>query len=325
MVYDPAGRRGLRQDQLLTQVSIGYPNLGMVGTALLPSVPVRAKSDNYYVFGRENNELEPAGDIRAPGTEAHEIGNIEVSQDTYSTEEHMLQAPVTDEEREQVDNQFQPDRDATELVTGKILLGREIAMRDLVTNAAHYATGHTVTLSGTAQWNDYANSDPIGNSRTGFRTIHGKLFMEPNTAIIPYLVMTQLEDHPQLIERIRYSERGVLTPELVATILGIENVIVPGMGYNTANPGQPQNLTYVWGKDVLFAWVPPRAGLKIPAYGYEFTHTYPGGNAQTVDRWREEKRKSDIVRVGRRYDHKLTALDDADKAIAGYVIKNAVA
>jgi hypothetical protein len=63
--------------------------------------------------------------------------------------------------------------------------------------------------------------------------------------------------------------------------------------------------------------------LKVPAYGYEFVW----GN-QAVDRWREEKRKSDVIRVSRYYDVKLVAQGegaDAGKSIAGYVIKAAVA
>jgi hypothetical protein len=58
--------------------------------------------------------------------------------------------------------------------------------------------------------------------------------------------------------------------------------------------------------------------LKIPAFGYEFVW-----NGQVVDRWRENPRKSDIIRVSRSYDHKMTALDASDKQIAGYLILDA--
>jgi hypothetical protein len=218
-----------------------------------------------------------------------------------------------------------PDRDGTELVTSKIWLGREIAMQSMVTTAANYATGYSTTLSGTSQWSDYVNSTPIADVRAGYRKIHSGLFFEPNVAIIPYQVMTQLEDHPDFIERIKYSERGVLTVDIIASILGLGQVIVPGVGYNSANPGQPATLGYLWGKDVLLAYVPPRPGLRIPAYAYEFNWGYNGSAPQVVERWREERRKSDIVRVSRRYDLKFTALDVNGKSIAGYLIKAAVA
>lgn len=325
-VYDPRGGGNTHIDVALTTISVGWPNNGLVGERLFPRVDVRKQSDKYYVFGREGWRPENFGDVRAPGARANEIPGIAVSLDSYFAIEHALQIAVTDEERENVDSPLRPDTDATELVTSKIMLGREIAMRDLVVTAANYPAAHTVTKSGTAQWNDYTNSDPIGDVKIGKRQIHSQLFFEPNTAVIPYQVMSVLEDHPDFIERIKYSQRGVLTPEIIAALLGIPNVIVPGVGYDTAtNPGAAASLGYLWGKDVLLAWVPPRSGLKTPAFAYEFNWGFGGGRPMVTDRWREEARVSDIIRVRRRYDLRFIAEDSNGKSIAGYLIKAAVA
>jgi len=324
-VYDPRGGGNVHIDVVLSQISIAYPNNGMVGESLFRRVNVNKQSDRYYIFGREAWSVHHGGDFRAPGTVANEIEGLLLSTDTYFAQEHSLQLPITDEERENADSPLAPDRDGTELVTAKVLLAREIAIKDMATTAANYEAAYTVTLSGTAQWNDYTNSNPIADIRTGFRTIHAGLFIEPNLAVIPYQVMTQLEDHPDFIERIKYSERGILTSEIIASILGIETIIVPGMGFNSANPGQAVSLGYLWGKDVILAYVPPRAGLRIPAYGYEFNWGYRGSRPMVVERWREEPRKSDLVRVSRRYDLKFVALGATSKQIAGYLIKAAVA
>jgi len=162
-------------------------------------------------------------------------------------------------------------------------------------------------------------------------TVNSRIFMNPNVGVLPYQVMAKLEDHPDFIERIKYSERGIVSADLIGAVLGIDKILIPGVGINTANEGQPSTLGYLWGKDALFAWVPPRAGLKIPAFAYEFGWSgNPGGSVQYVDRWREEVRKSDLVRVCRYYDIKLVAQGDAGtadagKAIAAYLIKNAIA
>lgn len=323
MTYAPTGSQNSHIDKVLTNISVAWPNNGFVGENLFPSVTVMKQSDKYYIFGREG--WKPEDDLRAPGTVANEIPGLQVSLDSYYAQEHALQMPVTDEERKNVDSPLAPDRDATETLTSKIMLGREVAMKNLVTTAANYASGLSVTLSGTSQWSDYTNSDPIANMRTAKSAIHARIFMEPNVAIIPYQVMTILEDHPDFIERIKYSERGIVTKELIASIIGVEKIIVPGVGINNAALGQAVSLGYLWGKDVIFAWVPPRAGMKIPAFGYEYTW-----EGQYVDRWRETQRKSDLIRCQRAYDLKLVAQGDpgtadAGKAIAGYVIKAAVA
>jgi hypothetical protein len=322
-VYDPRGGGNIHIDVALTNVSVGYQNNALVGDRLFPSVPVVKQSNKYYIFGRETWSVHL--DLRAPGTSANEIPGYQVSTDTYFANEHALQIPVTDEERQNADAPFDPDRDGAELVTEKVLLGREVAIKTLVTTAGNYPAGGTVTKSGTAQWNDYVNSNPIGDLRDGIRWINSQIFRNPNVAVIPYQVMSQLEDHPDFIERIKYSERGIMTAEIIAAVLGIETVIIPSSGQNTANPGQAVSLGYVWGKDVLLAYVPPRAGLRIPAFGYEYTWNYPGGQNQVVDRWRENPRKSDLIRMQRRYDLKLPAQDANGKTIAGYLIKTAVA
>jgi hypothetical protein len=323
--YNPTGSGNVHIDQILSAISVGWPNNGLVGSNLMPPVAVKKQSDKYYIFGREG--WLPEDDNRAPGSVANEVVGLAVSTDTYYAREHSLQIAVTDEERENVDSPLAPDRDATEMVTSKIMLGREVAIKTLVTTTSNYASGLSTTLSGAAQWNsaNYATSDPISDLRTGKTAVHARIFQEPNTLVVPYQVMAALEDHPDFLERIKYSERAIFSPELLGSVLGFDKVIVPGVGLNSANPGATASLGYLWGKDVVMAWVPPRAGLKIPAFGYEFVW-----GTQYVDRWREEPRKSDLIRASRRYDLKLVAQgdvgsSDAGKAIAGYVIKAAIA
>lgn len=334
MAYSPTGSGNIHYDQILTQISLEYPQTGtFVGEKLAPVVPVKKQSDKYYVFGRES-WIPEASDYRAPGTVANEIPGIQVSLDTYYAQEHSLQTPVFDEERENADNAFNPDRDATELVTSKILLGRELAIYNFVTDATKFASALTVTLSGTTQWSAYTTSDPIVDIRTAKRAIHAKVFFEPNVAVIPYQVMSMLMDHPKIIDRIKYTDRAILTEELVASVLGLSNVIVPGVPYGTASATANNfnmSVSYLWGDNVLLAYVPARAGIKTPAFMYEFVWAYPGQGVMATDRWREASRKADLIRVGRRYDLKMIGIDtnsasgDYGKSITGYLIKDVLA
>ena len=316
-------------DKVLTNISLAYPNNEFVGNKLFPTVNVLKQTDKYYWFGRETWVPEDS-DYRAPGTEANEIPGLNVALDTYFATEHSLQIAVYDEERENVDSPLSPDSDATNLVTQKILLARELAMMNIVTNANNYATTNTVTLSGTAQWSDYVNSDPVAAVHGYVRTFHSNVFFEPNNAVVPYQVMSILEDHPKILARIMYTDRGILTPEIIASVLGLQNVIIPEVAYGSG-VGFSVTASYLWGKNVLLAYVPKSAGLRVPAFAYEFVWGYKGNGAMLVDRWREEKRKSDLIRCSRRYDLKLVGVetnpDSANfgKSITGFLIKNAVA
>jgi len=325
-VWSPTGSDNTHIDVVLTNISLGWSNEGLVAEQLFPTVNVQKQSNKYYTFGREA-WLPEAGDYRSPGAEANEIPGMKVSLDTYYTQEHALQIAIPDEERENTDNPLSPDRDGTELITNKVLLGREVAMQKLVTDATQYASDMTVDLSAgvNTQW-DEVNGKPIEDFKAGRHAMHANVFMEPNTAVVPYQVMSVLEDHTEFIERIKYSERGILTPEIIAAVIGLPNIIIPGSGVATGADLVP---SYLWGKDVLLAWVPPRAGLKIPAFAYEFVQSI-GGAGQVIDRWREDKRVSDVLRVRRRYDLKLVGRENNPndpnfgKVVTGYLIKNAV-
>lgn len=321
-VYDPRGGGNVHIDQVLTNISVGWPNAVGVGEALAPSVRVRKQSDIYYIFGREGWAIEPGSDVRAPGTEANEVPGLTVATSPYFAKEHALQIAVTDEERENADSPLSPDRDGTEHVTSKLLLQREIILRDLVTTPGNYASGHSVNLGAGAQWDDYATSNPIADVKTARRTIHSKLFLEPNYGVIPWQVMVALEDHPDFIERIKYSQVGIVSQDLIASLFNLPRLTVPGMGYNSAPMGAAESLAYLWGENVIIAYVPSRPGLKVPAFAYEFTWTYPGGQSQVAERWREQNRKSDVIRVSRRYDYKMIAVDSSNDSIAGYLIQD---
>jgi hypothetical protein len=331
-VYNPSGSGGVHVDEVLTNMSIAFPNdMSLAADALFPALPVTKQSNKYNIFGRES--WLPEADLRAPGTEANEIPGIALSSDTYYAQEHSLQVPVTDEERENSDGDLQPEADGTRLVTEKIMIGRERYFMTLATTAANYATGmtsqgNTTPAAPGANFLQFDTGttnpafDPVAVLRFGMLQIHNKIFRDPNVAVIPYRVMWTMLNNAGLIERIKYSQTGILNRELVGTLLGIENmtVVVPGLGFQASSTS---GVGYLWDNDIILAYVPPNPGKRVPAYGYEFVWGY-NGRPQVIDRWREEKRKSDLIRCSRRYDGKMTSLDTNGKQIAGFLFLDAV-
>jgi hypothetical protein len=365
-VYAPTGSGNVHIDIVLTQISVAWPNEGLVGNVLFPSVPVQKQSDKYYIFQGREGWYPALDDARAPGTEANEVPGLTVSIGSYYAQEHALQIAVTDEERENADSPLSPDIDGTEMLASRIALGKEYRIYNLVTTAANFNASLTQALSGSAgggygaQW-DLASTTPVKDIRTCMRQVHKLAFLQPNQAIIPYKVMSALEDNQDLITRIQYVERAILTPDLVASLLSLDSVVVPGFGYATNNPGQTLALSYLWNIEVLLAYAPPRPGLKVPAFAYQFTWGFGGGGggglgfgsgafsgqgindggtpstlnpsseaggAQSnlqggiVDRWREERRASDVIRFRQRYDLELIGLDANGKSICGFLFTN---
>lgn len=331
-MYDPGT---LYSDPILTNFSVGYKDQALYGERIFPVTPVNTQSGRYRVFDRSNWLIFESR--RQPGTVANEIMGAKWSEDTFETKERSLQVPVFDEERQQLNSQgglanavfggamqINPEMDATELATRSLLLAHELAVSTLVRDTNQYAAANKVTLAGAQQWNDYTNgvtstSNPVSDIMTGMRAVYAATGRYPNTLIIPALGIQYIENHPRVVDR--FKNFALSIPDAFRTLTGFEGTIlaVDSM-YNTANNiDATVAVSSFWGKDVWLGIVDQGLGLNQFTFGKTFAQTYPDGSTRPVDRWREEPRKADLIRVSYKYDLKIVA------AGAGYLITNAFA
>lgn len=298
-------------DQALGNVSVKYSNDTFIADVILPMIKVAKQTGKYYVYDKSNLRTDTTG--RAIGSPANEIDFGVAPSGSFSCDDHALKGFVPDQIQDQADAAINPLVDETETITEKLLLDREIGAANMLTSTA-IMTQNT-TLVGTAQWSDYQNSDPIGDVRTGRTNVHGQIFRKPNTLILGKQVFDMLAEHPQIIERIKYSQLGVVTEELLARIFQVAKVLVGEAGYNSAHEGQTDSLAYVWGKSAVLAYINPKISLKMVTLGATFTY-----QQRQVKRWRDEDREGTYVRIGQdNYDQVIIAVG------AGYLIKNAIA
>lgn len=298
-------------DPALSNVSVKYTNDTFIADLVFPMVKVSKQTGKYYVYDKANLRVDKTN--RAAGSAANEIDFGVAPTGTFACDDHALKGFVVDEVQDQADAALNPLIDETETVTEKLLLDREVNAAAILTDTAQLT--QNTTLSGTSQWSDYSNSDPIGDVRTARTTIHSNTFKKPNTLIMGKQVFDILIEHPQIIERIKYSQLGVVTPELLARVFQVETILVGEAGNNTAVEGQTDSLSYVWGKHAIVAYISPVIRLKMLTLGVTFTYS-----TRMVKRWRDEDREGTYVRVGNdNYVQKLIA------ALAGYLIKNVVA
>lgn len=333
-MYDPGE---LYSDPILTGFSVGYQDQNLYADRLFPITPVTTKSGRYRVYDRSNWVIFPSR--REPGTVANEVRGGKWSEDTFYVKEHSLQAPVHDEERQELtsqgglasavfggDLQLDPERDATELVTRSIMLEWELKVANAMRNTANYGSGHSVTLSGAQKWSDYtggtaSTSDPVANIRTAVMKVFKDTGRWPNTVIFPTDAMGIVEGHPRVVDR--FKNFALTDPQAWKLLLNVpypENFFFVDSVYNAAdNIDATESITSFWGQDVWIGIVDRAPGQKTKTFGKTFAWTYPDGSIRPTDRWREEPRKSDIVRVSQNYDLKIVS------NVAGYIIKDAVA
>lgn len=302
--------RDVVTDPVLGNVSISYRNADYIADKVFPVVTVGKQSGKYYIF--DKSSLSVAESLRAAGSPSNEVEHA-YGTATFYAEDHALKEFIPDEVVDQTDAGLDPLVDATENVTERLLIGKEVELATMLTDTTQVT--QNVTLAGVTQWSDYVNSDPLIDVRNARIAIRGQIFRTPNTLILGQQVFDILVDHPDIIDRLKYSQLGVVTEELLARLFQVETVLIGSAGKNSGTEGAVDTLSYVWGKNAVLLYVAPRAGLRQVSAGYTFQYGAP-----RVKRWRDEDREGTYVRVGGYYyDLVLTAVG------AAYLIKNAVA
>ena len=223
-----ANKRGdIHIDVALSNVAVAYKNSALIAGEVLPIIPVNKQSDKYFTFGKEAFRL--FDDLRANGQAAKEVLSYSVGTGNYFCDPRALKDIVTDEDRNNADAPINQDIETTEALTKMRLLRLEYEVGTTLFNATTFA-GYTAALTGTARWDDYTNSDPCKDIEMAKASVHDNTGMEANTVAIGIDVWRKLKNHPDLMDRIKHSQKGILTTELVADLFGVDKVIVGEIG-----------------------------------------------------------------------------------------------
>jgi len=309
MKFSNPTEKDVHVDSVLSGVSIRYSNDEMIADQVLPVVPVKKESDKYYIYTR-NWRLPQSK--RAAGAEANEV-DWNVSTSTYQCEEYALKDFVADRVRDNADNPLDMDVDTTENLGELIMLGREKRVADIVFGSANYGT-QTSALSGANCWDDYAGSDPIGDVRSAKATVHAASGKTPNVMVIGYQVFNKLLDHPDVLERIKYTQKGLVTADLLASLFEVDKILVGKALYDSSMEGASESLGYIWGKSVSLLYSQPSPGLKKISFGYQFQ-----SRGFRTKKWREEGREGDFIETGEIRDEKVVG------AACGYLYTTVIA
>jgi len=299
-------------DQLLTNVSLQFQAApeGYLADKVLPPVPVAKESAAYWVY--DKSPMDAPESKRAPRSQYNRI-DWNVTTDTYLAEQYGLEGEIDDEERKNAASPLDLDVDTTEIVTDMVLNNREKRVADLVLSKA--VIPQTLTLTGVDQWNDYANSDPLDDIKTARTTIYlGAPGYGPNTLLLGYMAFEALKLHPDIKEIVKYTERAIVTRQLLAAVFEVDEVLVGKVIRRVSKEGAADAFADVWGKDALLFYKETRPSLKRASFGYQMRTS-----DLRVFRYREDKRDTDVIRVSEKQDEKIVS-----SALA-YLIKAAVA
>lgn len=256
-------------DKLLTGVSSAYVPKGFISEQVLPTIKSKQYTGLLGKYG--TNHLRIENSIKGGRGKYRQVETRVYSTTAYVIEGHGLEGMVSKEDYANVYDPFDAERDEVVGLTTLLWLEQEKSLADALGNTA--VLTQNVTLSGTGQFNDYANSDPIGVVTTAKNTILNATGMLPNLAIMDVQVWNVLRFHPQLLDQMGYKfsqsrAAGGMSEEEMAHALGVEQVLFGNARYESAVEGQTSSLAAVWGKNLILAVSPDKPGIMQKSLGY---------------------------------------------------------
>ena len=292
-------------DSALSAVSIAYAQdaNSFVANRVFGTVPVQHLSNKYHVFDKANWLRSEAG-VRGSGSPTRG-GNFTMSQGTYSCLEYGFHMDVDDTVARNADAGVDILTSATQYVTEKLL-----QKRDQVFAAAAFTTGiWTGSTSGSditpgTKWSA-SGGTPIKDIADQQAAVHSKTGRKPNCLLLGKDVMSSLSDSDDILDRVKYTQRGVVTEDLLAALFGVDEVIVAGSIVNTELEGATAAYAPVFdADDALLFYKPANPGLLTPAAGYMFQFQ----DMRTL-RYRIDQNHSERIETLSAFDFKVTGAD----------------
>lgn len=262
-----APRRPFVVDPVLTAIAIGYTNPAdtLIADEVLPRVPVGQEKFSWTEYPLEDGFSVDDTLVGRRG----KVAEVEFSGEarTAEVEDHGLDAPVVQSDidaaraaREKGLSTYDPEARATAGLTGRVLLAREVRAATLIQNPASYSASRRVVLSGTSQFSDFTNSDPVGVLSAA---LDGTLVYRPNTMVMGQAVWSKLRMHPHLINAVKggLTEKGMITREQFAELFEIKKLLVGSAYLNIAKKGQTASLARCWGKHISCLYLNPEVSV----------------------------------------------------------------
>lgn len=298
-------------DQPLTTVARGFSNDIYVGEKLFPVVKVDSEGGKIPRWGKEQFRIYQTN--RAIRANSNEMEGSWLDTVSYALTEHDILQRL---DYREVQNAKVPlEVKATQNVMDQILLTYEKKQADLAQDLTTYPETNKVTLT-----DDYFNEsaiDWIEYLHSKKAVLSKQIAKDANTMILPKHVWDILKFHPKLKAYITVNQElfaAIASLQKLQEILEIPNIHVAPARYSPDG----STFDYVWGNNIILAYVVPPSGVDRTPYEPCFGYTLRMNGYPYADKWDDENGKIRKVRATDLYDIKVVGSDSA------YIIHNPI-
>lgn len=274
-------------DPVLTNLARGYSNTQYIGAMLFPIVEVDKEAGKIPQFTKEAFKI--YNTERAIRAKSNRINPESRESIDFVLTEHDLEYPM---DYREIDEDIMPLKMHAANVTSEgILLKLEKNIADTVQNLSTFPSGNKVTLSSADKFTTLT-SDPFTVFDTAKESIRQKIAKRPNVCVLGASSYRALKNHPSVIDRIKYTQHAVITPELLKNLLDFDQLYI-GDAVSADDAG---SFSDIWSDNVIIAYV-PQVQSDVPRTIYEpaFAYTLRKKSYPLVDTY-VENGKIEIVR-----------------------------
>ena len=295
--------KGWKPNRYLSNMSMAFfgDTSSYVATKIFPICPVGNSTGFYYVF--DKGDLARDNVARKP-----KFGKVEPMQFGHNDETYKCsvdqvivgidQIGSLDYQRAGVPASIDPRRAKARAITEQMLLHLDVEFAKNYFQSGVWANEYT-GVSGTPSGKQFkkfsdANSDPIAFFDARKREIRLDGRRTPNKLVLGYDAFNALKEHPDLLERVKYTgstaNPAQVTENVLAQLFGVEEVHVLDATYNAAEEGQPDDMRFICEPDgALLTYVTKTPQIDEPSAGYIFTWDMLGnGNFMATDQFEGE-------------------------------------
>lgn len=309
----------LHVDQYLTDYSVQYvQESGMfIAQRAASIIPVMKQTDKFIVYDRGyfwRDEVAPRPLGGRPRQASYAIG-----EDTYSAVEYGLEHVVDDRQRANADDPIRLDENATSLLTQKNLIKQDRTWQTKFFITGIWTTDYEGVAStpGSQQFLQFddANSDPIGTIDEAKETIAKATGFMPNTLVLGSKVKKTLRSHPDIADRIKYTQTGVADEGILGSLFEVPNVITARSVYNAAHEGATNDFQFIMDETAMWlGYIEPNPGLDSPTAiaCFCWTGLIPGATnaiGGVIETGRDDRAHSDFFQGRMAWDLKQVAAD----------------
>ena len=291
----------LNVDPFLTTLSLGIsPDQDFIGDMIFPVLPIVTDHVQIAKWGAEAFALydDDTGDRGTPR-------RLKFARDktTIEVEGHALETEATPREQQAAQNSLAPyDLLAQQvyLVTQGMLLRREYLQSALAQNGSVYgANTATATVQLGGKFTDGSVDPLVGLFKLINFTIPQGCGKRPNLFWFALDSWVSFATNPLVLQHLfgGVNPQPMATEQQIANILGIAKVIV---GKAVTRNSDLTVATNLWTGTAGLLFVPPVAGVQIPAFGYTVEQGVFNGNSVMVTRYHDATKGPAGVDVAKR-------------------------